>query len=346
MQIGDAALRDFCTELLKAVGVPEPHAALVSDSLVAANLRGVDSHGVQMLPVYVDQIEAGSVDPRGPGKPVTETGACLTYDGENGLGQVVADRCTQHAVRLARPGGLSLVVARNSNHFGAAAYWAGQIVRAGLIGIVMCNASPAVPPWQGKEPRVGTNPICIAVPGDGPESWLLDMATTTVAMGKVYDASFRGETTIPVGWAMDRNGNPTTDTQTALNGFMLPLGGYKGSGLAMAVEILTAALSGGPMSTEVGSLRDGFVPLRVSQMFLAIDPARFVGLADFQERTARLVRMIKSTAIAPGYDEVLVAGEPEWRNEQMRLSEGIPIPERLWEALAGIAGRLGVSTPI
>jgi LDH2 family malate/lactate/ureidoglycolate dehydrogenase len=345
MQIGDVALRQFCTELLEALGVPKPHAWLVSDSLVAANLRGVDSHGVQMLPVYVDQIEAGSVDPRAAGQPLTETGACLTYNGENGLGQVVADRCTEHAVRLAGPGGLSLVVARNSNHFGAAAYWARKLCRAGLIGIVMCNASPAVPPWQGKEPRVGTNPICIAIPGEGPQVWLLDMATTTVAMGKVYDASFRGEPTIPPGWAMDRDGNPTTDTQTALNGFMLPLGGYKGSGLALAVEILCASLSGGPMSTEVGSLRDGFVPLRISQMFLAIDPARFVGLAEFQERSARLVQMIKSAATAPAYDEVLVAGEPEWRSEQKRLREGIPVPARVWETLAGIAGRLGVSIP-
>ncbi len=345
MQIGDAALRDFCTELLEAVGVPSPHAWLVSDSLVAANLRGVDSHGVQMLPVYVDQIAAGSVDPRAAGQPAVETGACLTYDGENGLGQVVADRCTDHAIRLAGPGGLSLVVARNSNHFGAAAYWGRKLIQAGLIGIVMCNASPAVPPWQGKEPRVGTNPICIAIPGDGPDAWLLDMATTTVAMGKVYDASFRGETSIPPGWATDKDGNPTTDTQKAIEGLMSPLGGYKGSGLALAVEILSAALSGGPMSTEVGSLRNGFMPLRVSQMFLAIDPARFVGLAEFQQRAARLVRMIKSSATAPGYDEVLVAGEPEWRSEQKRLREGIPVPDRVWETLAALAGRLGVSTP-
>jgi LDH2 family malate/lactate/ureidoglycolate dehydrogenase len=239
-----------------------------------------------------------------------------------------------------------MVVARNSNHFGAAAYWARKLVRAGLIGIVMCNASPAVPPWQGKEPRVGTNPICIAVPGDGPNPWLLDMATTTVAMGKVYDASFRGETSIPPGWAMDKDGNPTTDTQTAIEGFMLPLGGYKGSGLALAVEILSAALSGGPMSTDVGSLRRGFMPLRISQMFLAIDPARFTGLVQFQQRTARLARMVKSSTTAAGYDEVLVAGEPEWRSEQKRLCEGIPIPGPVWESLAAIAQRLGVATPI
>ena len=118
----------------------------------------------------------------------------------------------------------------------------------------------------------------MGIPGDGPDSWLLDMATTTVAMGKIYDASFRGEPGIPPGWAMDKDGNPTTDTQTALAGFMLPLGGYKGSGLALAAEMLTAVLGGGPMSTEVGSLRDGFMPLRISQMFLAIDPGRFVGL--------------------------------------------------------------------
>ncbi len=338
-------LREFCANVLEALGVPKPAAFLVSDSLVAANLRGVDSHGVQMLPLYIDQIKAGSVDPSAVGHVLTESGTCLTYDGENGLGQVVADRCVDHAIRLVGQSGVSLVVARNSNHFGAAAYWGTKLGRAGLIGIVMCNASPGVPPWQGKEPRVGTNPICMAVPGDGWGSWLLDMATTTVAMGKLDDAAYRNQDTIPAGWAIDKAGNPTTDTQTALQGFMLPLGGYKGSGLALMAEILSAVLAGGPVSTEVGSLRSGFSPLRISQMFLAIDPTRFIGLKEFQDRTARLVELVKSAAPASGYDEVLVAGEPEWRNEQLRRREGIPIPARLWERLADIAGSLNVSVP-
>ena len=345
MQISHEELRQFCIHILEALDVAPPHAWLVADSLAAANLRGVDSHGVQMLPVYVDQIEAGSLDRHATGRTAAQSGVCLTYDGENGIGQVVAGICTEHARRLAAESGLSLVVARNSNHFGAAAYWAHKLAHAGLIGIVMCNASPAVPPWQGLEPRLGTNPICMAVPGDGPHPWLLDMATTTVAMGKVYAASHRGEATIPAGWAMDREGRPTTDTQTALEGFLMPLGGYKGTGLALVAEILGAVLGGGPMSTEVGSLRNGFVPLRISQTFLAIDPGRFVGLAEFQERASRLVQIMKSTAPAPGYDEVLVAGEPEWRNEQKRRREGIPIPPLLWDKLCGIAARLGVPVP-
>ena len=140
------------------------------------------------------------------------------------------------------------MTARESNHFGAAAYWGQRIARAGMMGIVMCNATPLVAPWQGREPRLGTNPICVALPG--PDVWLLDMATTTVALNRIWKAAANGETTIPSGWAMDHERHPTTSTQEALAGLPMPLGGYKGTGLAVMVEIFCAVLSGGAMSTN------------------------------------------------------------------------------------------------
>src|SRR5206468_10793625 len=153
------ALSSFAECILAALHVPESKARLVATSLVEANLRGVDSHGVQLLPYYVEQIEGGDMNPAGEGRVISESGACLLYDGENGIGQGVAEACCEHGIRIARQHGVSMVAARESNHFGAAAYWARHYSRAGLIGIVMCNASPMVPPWQGREPRVGTNPI-------------------------------------------------------------------------------------------------------------------------------------------------------------------------------------------
>jgi LDH2 family malate/lactate/ureidoglycolate dehydrogenase len=303
----------------------------------------VDSHGFQLLPFYIRQIAEGNIDVHAQGHIVSENAGCLTYDGQFGIGQVIARNSSDHAIRLAKTHGTAVVVARDSNHFGAAAYWAQRISAAGLIGIVMCNASPLVAPWQGKEKRFGTNPISMALPG--PDRWLLDMATTTVAMGRIFKASLSGEPTIPTGWAIDRNGVPTTDTSAAIEGWPMPLGGYKGYGLAMMVEILSAVLSGGAMSLEVGGIYFKERRMRTSQFFLALDVTRFMPLDEFADRVRRLVEMMKSSAPATGYDEVLVAGEPEWRNAEKRRRSGIPLSEGVWKTLTDTAESLGVRTP-
>jgi LDH2 family malate/lactate/ureidoglycolate dehydrogenase len=336
-------LSDFGARLLKAVGVPPANAALVAASLVDADLRGVNSHGVQLLTFYAGRLARGEVDPVGEGRVVSENGGCMVYDGAHGLGQVVSEACCKHVIRLASEHGIAIVVARDSTHFGAAALWAQRISSAGLIGIVMCNASAAVPPWQGKEGRIGTNPICMSVPGDQGRPWLLDMATTTVAIGKIYKAFFSGEPSIPSGWALDSQGVPTTDTKAAYHGLAMPLGGYKGSGLAMLVEILCAVLGGGAMSTQVGGVRTVGQPSRNSQVFLGLDVARFMPVELFQERMRWLVKEMKSAKPAEGYDEVLVAGEPEWRFEEIRRREGVPIAEGVWEKLKETAAQWNVS---
>jgi LDH2 family malate/lactate/ureidoglycolate dehydrogenase len=338
-------IQDFARQLLIASGVPETKACLVAESLVDASLRGVDSHGIQLMTFYLEKLARGEIDAAAEGYVVSESGGCLLYDGCNGLGQVVSDTCCRHAVRLAKKHGIGMVVARESNHFGAAAFWAQRISSEGCIGLVMCNASPSVPPWQGREARVGTNPICMSVPGKGGKGWLLDMATTTVAAGKIFKASLNRQPEIPAGWALDSNGVPTTDTQAALKGLLMPLGGYKGSGLAMMVEILCGVLSGGAMSTEVGGVRILGRPMRTSQMFMAIDVTRFIPIEQFQERLDWLVKNVKSAAPARGYNEVLVAGEPEWRTEEIRRYQGVPVSGGVWERLMDAAKRLQVAIP-
>ncbi len=339
-------LAEFGEALLLAAGVPPATASLTAESLVAANLRGVDSHGVHLLPFYMDMIARGDLDPAASGHVISESGSCLHYHGENGIGQAIAGICCGHATRIAKSLGAAVVVARESNHFGAAAFWAQRICAAGHIGIVVCNASPMVPPWQAKEPRFGTNPICMSVPGDPSSAWLLDMATTTVAANKIYKAGVNGQQTIPSGWAMDSEGVPTTDTQAALKGLVMPLGGYKGSGLAIMVEILCAVLSGGAMSTELGGIRIKGQPMRVSQTYIAIDVARFMPPDEFRNRMDWLVERLKSAAPAKGYDEVLIAGEPEIRSEERRRREGIPIALGTWQSLLDTAARVGVQPPI
>ncbi len=333
----------FSREILEAAGVPRATAAIVAESLVAANLRGVDSHGVQLLIWYTEQIEAGNVNVQTAGHVASENGACLVYDGENGIGQLISGICCDHAVRLARGGGIGMVAARNSTHFGAAAWWAQRISREGFIGIVMCNATALVAPWQGKQPMLGTNPICMSAPG--PDTFLLDMATTTVALNRIYKARLSGEKTIPAGWAMDAEGNPTTDPEAAIHGLPMPLGGYKGSGLAVMVEILCAVLSGGALLTAVGGIRNKSIPMGASQSFLAIDVARFMPLEEFIARMKLVRDTLKSSPPAVGFDEVLVAGEPEWRVEAVRRREGIPVARGIWAELASLAARLGVAVP-
>ena len=342
------SLRHFCRQLLKTLGTSEAHAQIVGDSLVAANLRGVDSHGIQMLLVYLQQLRAGGINVPAAGHVVSEEGVFLRYDGENAFGQVVADRCTDHSIRIARGFGISIVVTNHSNHFGAGAWWGEKLARAGFIGIVTSNACPAVAPWQGRTPILGTNPLCVSVPGlAGVGRWLLDMATTTVALGKLSHAAHLNQTEIPTEWGfLDARGNPTTETAAAQKGAPTPFGRYKGTAFAMLAEILSAGLSGGSMATELPVYRTGGDPLGISHCFIAIDPKRFLPPGDFEARIGRLVDMVKAAEPAPGYDEVLVAGEPEWRCEKIRTTEGIPVPLKLWSIFTAVAAELGVTPPM
>src|SRR5258706_80137 len=314
-------LSAFGPAILEAVDVPPREAALVAGSLVAANLRGVDSHGVHLLFWYAEQIQSGNIAVAARGHVASENGACMVYHGEYGLGQVISEICCDHAVRLAREHGLGAVTVRDSSHFGACAWWAQKIATQGMVAIVLCNATPLVAAWQGRDKILGTNPICMAVPG--PNTFLLDMATTTVALNRIHKAVLSGDTSIPLGWAVDAEGQPTTDPQAALAGMPMPLGGYKGSGLALMVEVLCAVLSGSAMLTEVGGLRVANRPMKVSHFFLAIDAARFLPLDQFTERMQSLRDTVKGSAPAAGYDEVLIAGDPEWRMEERRLRDGI-----------------------
>jgi LDH2 family malate/lactate/ureidoglycolate dehydrogenase len=336
-----AVLTECLERIYAAAGLPPATAWLTADSLVTANLRGVDSHGVQLTIWYIERILSGDMDQRAEGRVVSENGCTMVYDGENGIGQRISEICCGHAVRIAAERGVAAVSARESNHFGAAAYWARKMADAGQIGIVFCNASTIVPPWQGREPRIGTNPICMAAPGP----WLLDMATTTVAMNRIYKAHVEGHKSIPAGWAVDAEGLPTSDTAAAVKGMPMPLGGYKGSGLGMMVEILCSVLSGGAHRDEVAGIHVKGKKSRASQMFIAIDIARFMPVPEFIARVEHLVAYVKTSAPAAGYDEVLVAGDPEWRMEAERRSSGIPLGQGAWEALTKIGENLGVRMP-
>ena len=345
IRIGAEELTRFGEEILRAAGMPDDRAALVARSLVAANLRGVDSHGVQLIAQYLPHLEAGFFNLATNGCIISETPTTMVYDGENGVGQWIAGIAAGYASRLACGSGLGMVTVRNSNHIGMAAFWALRMVEHGQIGLVFTNATPLVAPWQGRERRLSTNPICMAVPGGKRPAWVLDTATTTVATGKIMKAVHKGDPALPVGWALDERGRSTTSTAEAVRGFLMPLGGYKGYGLGMMVEILCSVLSGGLIGSEVGDPREGCGPVGYSQCFLAIEVERLVPRDVFTRRMDHLIGLMKSSAPAEGYDEVLVAGEPEWRAEEARLCEGIPLDEGIWTKLLAEAQRLGVTAP-
>lgn len=341
--IGAPALQQYCARLLEGVGVDLSDAELMASSLVASNLRGVDSHGVALLRYYLEQVEHGDMDAHAEPEVLHQSGCTALIDGHNGLGQVISRFATDQAIHLAMDHGCGVVSVRHSNHFGAAAYWVNRLTAAGFIGVVFCNASPTVAPWQGREGRLGTNPICFGVPGQSP--FLLDMATTTVAANKIFNAQNSGRQEIPAGWALDAEGTPTTSTAEAYKGLLQPLGGYKGSGLAVMIEMLCGVLSGGAMSNELGGIRFRGTKVDVSQFFLALDPKCFLEPGEYEARALKLTQKLKSVQPAKGYDEVLVAGEPEARNEALRRKEGIPLDEATWSTLVGWGEKLNVPLP-
>jgi LDH2 family malate/lactate/ureidoglycolate dehydrogenase len=341
--ISATGLQALCAALLERLGLDASDAHFTASALVASNLRGVDSHGVALLRYYLEQLECGDMDAHAAPELVHQSGATALIEGHNAVGQIVARFATDQAIRLAMDQGVGVVTTRHSNHFGAAAYWVQRLTSAGYIGLVLCNASSIVAPWQGKEGKLGTNPICFGVPGGSP--FLLDMATTTVAGNKIFNAHTAGQEEIPAGWALDSNGVPTTSTEAAYKGFLQPLGGYKGSGLAVMVEMLCGVLSGGGMSDELGGIRFRGKPVDISQFFLALDPKCFLAPGEYEERALKLTNKLKATAPAEGYEEVLVAGEPELRTEAKRRREGIPLASATWQSLTEWAAKLGVNLP-
>jgi LDH2 family malate/lactate/ureidoglycolate dehydrogenase len=339
-----APLAAWSRALLEAAGLPADHAEIVTDTLLDASLRGVDSHGVARLPVYLERLRGGLIDPRGRPRVERESGAVAVVDGENAPGQVVALLATDAAIRLAGAHGVGTVVARRSNHYGAAGYYAVRAARAGLLGFSTTNADPLVVPFGGTRAALGTNPIAFAAPLPDGDVFVLDMATSQVAANKVVNARAEGRA-IPAGWAVDAEGRPTTDP----NAFAaaVPLGGYKGTGLALMVEVLSAVLAGAAVTHETGRLfdEDRGRPQGLGHWFLALDPERTVGRAAFAGRLAALLDEIRSVPATEEAGEVLVAGDPEARAQAERERMGVPLSAPVVAELEAHSAALGVAVP-
>ncbi|MGB9793056.1 MAG: Ldh family oxidoreductase [Thermacetogeniaceae bacterium] len=338
------ALKDFAARVLKAAGVEPQESEVVADNLITANLRGIDSHGIVRLPQYVERLEAGLIASSTRIDVVRDAPAACVLDANNGWGAVAGLAGMRRAIEKARQHGVGVAVVRNSNHFGIAAYYAQEALPE-MIGISLTNASANMAPWGGRDPYFGTNPICIAVPAGRERPVIYDGATSVVAIGKIALAAKKGER-IPLEWALDSEGNPTDDPRAVMSGgTLLPLGGYKGYGLALMVDVLSGILSGAAFGPYVSNLRRLDAPQNVGHFFAALNISAFMDPQEFQEKMERLVRDIKGARRAAGKEEIYLPGEIEWNWEEKRRREGIPVPDEVLAELRSLGERYGVELP-
>jgi LDH2 family malate/lactate/ureidoglycolate dehydrogenase len=339
-------LSAFCVACFERLGLAAADAQLTADNLIFANLRGVDSHGVIRLKVYAERLSAGGFK-RDPRPQVVRDGeSSALIDAQHGMGQVAATAAMKLATDKARKTGVGVITVRNSNHFGASAFYALQAVEHGMIGFAATNAGPTMAPTGGREGRLGNNAFAIAVPGGPFPPLVLDMATGAVAWGKIFLAQ-QEQRKIPTSWALDRNGVPTDDPNAAAHqGLIQPFGGYKGYGLSLLIDILTGVLSGGGFSTQVRTLYQELErPSQVAHVCAALRVDAFMPVADFHQRMEQILELMRSCPAAPGVERIFVPGEIECETARRRNVDGIPINAALQAELTALAAELGVKAP-
>ncbi len=318
-------LRDFCIRLFEKLGVPADEAYVNADLVVDADLCGVESHGVTRMGIYLKRLKLGVTRPELEMKLMTETPVIAVYDACNSMGGAVSKKAMAIAIDKAKKVGMSFISVHNSNHNGMAAYWAKMALSHDMIGFSSTNSASRVAPWGGRTPLLGTNPIAYAFPAGKQLPIIPDQASCVVARGKVQLALAKGQS-IPSGWAMDIDGVETTDPQAALSGTILPFGGYKGSGVAVTVEILTGILGGGTFSLGVKDMYGYFDgPTTISHYFGAIDVAAFGPVQQFKDHVDELIVAVKNSPKAHGVEEIFLPGEIEQRRKAERLKGGIPL---------------------
>lgn len=335
-------LEQVVAEVLVQAGVRGEHARIVAESLVHADLRGIESHGLSRLPIYVQRIEAGLIELNEEPVVFKQEGATALVDGKNQLGAVVGIAALEEAIRLSRQMGIGVVGVRHSNHFGSCSYYAERAMAEGFILLVLSNAPEAMAPTGGIRPFFGTNPIAVGIPAGEESPFLLDMATSVAARGKIALAAKKGES-IPSDWAIDQHGKETTDPKQALLGSLLPIGGAKGYGLAMFIDILCGLLTGAAAGPHVKSLYENWHdPQNVGHLFLTIDIQRFMPTPAFYANMDAYIREVKSVPTREGVSEILIPGEIESRIKHERMKNGIPFDLPLAEELNQLCRSYGV----
>jgi len=339
-RVAEADLRDLVEVLLESFGVPANFVAVAADALVSADMEGIASHGVMLLPMYADRIRAGSVNGAAVPQVVEDHGALVTLSAGHGLGQVSSQLAVDLVTERARVHGAAVIAVRDGFHFGAASYWTKRIAAKGMVGFAFSNTRPLMPAPGGAGRVVGNNPMSIAFPSASGEPLVIDMAMSATAMGKIRLADGRGEP-IPEGWATDDQGNPTTSAAAAIAGMLLPAAGPKGFGLAVVIDLLCGALSGGAVGAAVTPLYgDPSVPYGCAHAFIAIDATK-LQKSDVPSAVAAFADNIRHSAKAPGTGRVYAPGDLE-RDVRLRNGAICTVSNDLLQSLNDLAKQAGL----
>ncbi len=336
-------LTAFIARVLESVGLPEEDAHRVAELITEADARGADGHGVFRLPQYVKRIQSGGINTRPNIRVIRDHPAAALVDGDNAMGHLVMRRAAEIAIEKARTAGVAWVGARNSNHAGPASLYARMPLAHDMVGIyIAVGSANHLPPWGGTAMLLSTNPIAIAVPALHRPAIVLDMATTNAAYGKVKVKAQRNEP-MPEGWMMDRQGRPLTDPKRAGEGFLLPIGGPKGYGLALMFGLLAGTLNGAAMGKDVVDFNaDSRSLTNTGHAIIAANIAAFSDVEAFKEKVDGIWDEMKSSPKLPGVDEIRLPGERSTRIYEDRMANGVPLSPELRLALDELAGRLGV----
>jgi len=335
-------LRTYCQKIFINLGVPENEAFVVSDCLVDADLCGVESHGVSRMTIYTKRLETKVVSSVFKIAAEKDNPAGLTLNGCNSMGMLTGKYAMEKCIERARVNGTCFITVNNSNHYGMASYYVNMAAKAGMIGLSATNAPPNIAPWGSYKAYVGTNPLAISAPTNG-EPVLLDMAPSVVAMGKVILAAKLGKP-IPEGWALTKEGKPTTDPELGKQGTVVPIGGPKGYGLSLFMDILCGILSGAQFGPHLGNMWNDFVnPQNVGHFFCAIDISRFTDLETFKKRLGQMIEEIKALPRNEGVAELFLPGEIENRRRAERKANGILMEDVVYEELRELGKKYNVT---
>jgi LDH2 family malate/lactate/ureidoglycolate dehydrogenase len=336
-------LCSLVSRLAIADGVPPDDAEIFARVLVDADLQGVSTHGVSRLNIYLQRIEKGLINPKAMLGIDRNGGSVLALDAGNGLGQVQAMKALDMLMPLAKQNGIAAATIRNSQHFGALSYYCNRAAEQDMILLAMTNCEPAMSPAGGFQPFFGTNPIATSFPTGKGYSVKIDMATSIIARGNIIVAQKKGQA-IPEGWALDPNGEPTTDASQALLGTVLTMAGHKGYALALMIEVFSSVLSGAAIGPEIGSMYKNMDRKQdVGHFFCMLNIAAFLDVVDFKTRMDETIDRIKSSKRRPGVEEILIPGERSSRKAVENEAAGIVVPEITAAELKELCTRLNVS---
>lgn len=320
-------------EILKRLGASEEDSELVAEATIDADLKGFTSHGLGRFPQYITSIESGTINLEDNITIEKETPAIALINGNSGFGQAVAYKAMKLAIKKAKEVGIGCVGVHNSNHFGVTGFYSDLAIRDGTIGIVLANTEPAIAPLGASKALLGTNPVAVGIPSD--TYIAVDMATSATARGKILEAKRKG-TDIPEGWALDADGNPTTDPEAALDGSILPFGAHKGYALAFMIELLTGPLVSASYGYGVTGTADPTKDCTKGDLYIAIDPTKFVDGETFKEQTEDFCSEVRATG------DTFVPGDLEVKRIAEAEANGIEIDEKLYEQLKGICSELEI----